>query len=453
MDAVTDDVEEDYSARDLAEGLASGDASILELPASTLAAPVIRLGSEDRKSLLERVDPETAAQLLEHCPFEQSVESLGELDPEVASKILEELPSDWQVDFITELSPELSEPILEQLSPEITDRIRSLSVYESDTAGGLMSTEVLSYHQRTRVSELIEDLRQHAGEYRDYEVQYIYVTGSRRQLAGVIRLRDLLLTHGDPRLDELNVIEPIAVPVTKSLEDLKAFFDDYSFLGVPVVDERNRLLGIVHRRAVSEALAEQNESDFLKAQGIVGGEELRTMKLSLRSKRRLSWLSVNILLNVVAASVIALFQDTLAQAISLAVFLPIISDMSGCSGNQAVAVSMRELTLGLVNARDVGWVLVREVVLGLVNGLVLGVLIAGVAFVWKGNPYLGLVVGLAMLANTVIAVSLGGTIPLVLKRLGRDPALASGPILTTVTDLCGFLLVLGLASVMIERIA
>ncbi len=176
------------------------------------------------------------------------------------------------------------------------------------------------------------------------------------------------------------------------------------------------------------------------------------MPVLTRARRRLSWLSLNILLNIVAASVIAVYEDTLSAVIALAVFLPIVSDMSGCSGNQAVAVSMRELSLGIVKPYEVARVWLQEVSVGLINGLVLGCLLAVAAWLWKGNPYLGLVVGAALATNTVVAVSLGGTVPLLLKRMKVDPAVASGPILTTVTDMCGFFLVLSFATVMLSRL-
>jgi magnesium transporter len=235
------------------------------------------------------------------------------------------------------------------------------------------------------------------------------------------------------------------------LEDLELLFDRHPFLGLPVVDE-GRLQGLVRRASVEEALAQRAASNFRLVQGIVGGEELRTMSVMRRSGRRLSWLSVNILLNVAAASVIVAFEATLAKVIALAAFLPIISDMSGCSGNQAVAVSMRELSLGLVNPREVLRVWGKELAVGVINGTVLGALLACVAWLWKGNPYLGIVVGGALAVNTVVAVSIGGTIPLFLKRLGFDPALASGPILTTVTDMCGFFFALGFATLALHRL-
>ena len=172
------------------------------------------------------------------------------------------------------------------------------------------------------------------------------------------------------------------------------------------------------------------------------------MPLGIRAKRRLAWLSVNIVLNILAASVISAYEETLVAVIAIAVFLPMVSDMSGCSGNQAVGVTMRELALGLVRPADALRVWLKEVTVGAINGVALGCLIGIVAWVWKGNPWLGLVIGLALALNTVIAVSIGGVVPLLLKRVGQDPAVASGPLLTTITDMAGFFLVLSLASLM-----
>ena len=172
------------------------------------------------------------------------------------------------------------------------------------------------------------------------------------------------------------------------------------------------------------------------------------MPTFVRARRRLAWLSANIVLNIIAASVISAYEETLAAVIAIAVFLPMVSDMSGCSGNQAVGVSMRELSLGLIQPKDAFRVWRKEVSVGLVNGILLGLLIGAVAWVWKGNPWLGLVIGLALAANSVIAVSIGGVVPLILKHLKQDPAAASGPLLTTITDMAGFFLVLSLASLM-----
>ena len=314
-----------------------------------------------------------------------------------------------------------------------------------------MMTEFISYPDDMTVKAVIQDLSTRPDDYALYNVQYLYVLGKTGKLRGVLRLRDLVF--GNPDLPVKKVMAPPeAVPVSTSMEDLGAYFDDHEMSAVPAVDEHNKMVGVVRRRAVYDALAEKAEEDNLKARGIVGGEELRSMPVLTRSGRRLSWLSVNVLLNILAASVIAAYQDTLSAAIALAVFLPIISDMSGCSGNQAVAVSMRELALGLVRPNELARVLAKEAGIGLLNGLVLGLMLGGAAWLWKGNPFLGLVVGGALALNTFVAVSFGGLIPLVLKRLKLDPALVSSPLLTTVTDMCGFFFVLSFASIMLERL-
>ena len=177
------------------------------------------------------------------------------------------------------------------------------------------------------------------------------------------------------------------------------------------------------------------------------------MDLKSRCIKRLSWLGPNIVLNMAAASIIAANEATLKEVIALAVFLPIVSDMSGCSGNQAVAVSIRELTLGIHRPGDYWRVVIKEGAVGIINGLVLGLLLGFTAYLWKGNIYLGLVVAIALSLNTILSVLLGGLVPLFLKRMKVDPALASGPILTTCTDMCGFLLVLSLASAMLAQLA
>ncbi|MBW1782533.1 MAG: magnesium transporter, partial [Deltaproteobacteria bacterium] len=317
----------------------------------------------------------------------------------------------------------------------------------------LMIPEYLAFSSQMLIKDVLDDLREHGEVYSDYDIQYAYVVSEQGKLLGVLRLRDLLLVPKNKPVTEIMIRNPQKVSADTALRELREFFTQYNFLGLPVVDARDRLIGVVRSAAVREAVNKRSNQLFLKFAGIVGGEEFRTMSLFRRSSRRLSWLSVNILLNIVAASVIALYQDTLEKAIVLAVFLPIISDMSGCSGNQAVAVSIRELTLGLVRPKELLRVLSKESAIGVINGLVLGLLLGGAAFLWKGNPYLGLVVGASLAANTMVAVSFGGLVPLILRRMRTDPALASGPLLTTITDMCGFFFVLSFASVLLSRLS
>ena len=415
------------------------------LPPADTPLVVSRLDASDRCELFELLDPEEAAGVIANMKDLGPHILLSKLAPETAARILHELPSNLETDLIAAMKPAAAEKILGLLSDRETDDVKALARYDSDVAGGLMVTEILSYSESTTVGEVVDDLRRNSGVYARFNIQYIYVTRDEDLLVGVLRIRDLLLSEAETGLGQLILEDPVTVDHETALEDLRDLFDRYRYLGLPVVAD-GKLVGVLRRGAVEEAIAEKNARQFRLVQGIIGGEEVRTMPVVVRSGRRLAFLSANIVLNVVAASVIVYFEDTLASLIALAAFLPIISDMSGCSGNQAVAVSMRELALGLVRPKEVLRVLGKELSVGLFNGAALGLLLGLVAWVWRGNPTLGIVVGLALALNTVVAVSMGGVVPLVLKGFGVDPALASGPILTTVTDICGFFLALGFAA-------
>jgi magnesium transporter len=315
-----------------------------------------------------------------------------------------------------------------------------------------MITEYVAVNEDASVAEVVAELRQNVERYAGYVAQYVYALSATGLLRGVLPLRELLLARSDRKVREIMIPNPIALPASASLEAVIELFDRYAFLGIPVTQGDGKLLGIVLREDVDDARVDRAESDQMKSLGIIGGEELRSMPLWRRSTRRLSWLSVSILLNLISASMVALFQDTLVAAIALAFFLPIVSGMSGNAGSQAVAVSLREMSLGLLRPLDLAYVLAKEASVGVLNGVVLGAMIGVVALLWKGNAMLGLVVGGALALNTVLAVSLGGTIPLLLRRIGADPALASGPILTTVTDLCGFFFVLSFASLVLGQL-
>ena len=411
-----------------------------------------RLEPEEQQLIMARVSPESAADFIEYIPNEPAADLLGELSPEVAASIVSELDSDDAADVLAELDQEDLEEILRFMDERDAGEARQLLAYDDDVAGGLMMTEYFSYPKAFRAGAVLQDLARREEEYELHNVHYIYVTGRGKKLHGVVLIRDIVFAAPGVRLEEI-ARPAVTVRDTTPLDELENLFDEKSFTAVPVVDEENRMLGVVRRRAVYDAVAERAESEHMKSQGIMGGEELRSMPTQLRSRRRLSWLSINIVLNLIAASVIAQYQDVLAAVIVLAVFLPIVSDMSGCSGNQAVAVSMRELSLGVIKPADFYYVWRKEAIVGLINGTVLGLLIAGVAWVWQGNPWLGLVVGSALAINTLVAVSIGGTVPVLLKSLKIDPAVASGPILTTVTDMCGFFLLLGTASLMLPLLA
>ncbi|BCR06211.1 magnesium transporter MgtE [Desulfuromonas versatilis] len=428
--------------------------AFLDLMSPTETALAIsRLSSEDQSRLLTLLSPADAAEVLEDISETQAADMIEELSPAHAAAILEELDSDHIADLLGDMDEDSAAAILDNMAPEEAEEARQFLEYPPDTAGGLMISECLAYREEQRISDVLTDLQANRETYADYNVQYLYVTDERQRLRGVLRMHDLLFpVHAAP-LSQLMIRDPHKVRVDAGLDRLRDFFEEHRLFGAPVVDEQNRLQGVVLPEAVEEAGRKRSVRQFLGLSGIIGGEEFRSMPLLVRSGRRLSWLSLNIVLNIIAASVIAIYQDTLAAAIALAVFLPMVSDMSGCSGNQAVAVSMRELSLGLVRPGELLRVMAKEASLGVVNGLALGLLLGAVAFFWKNNYYLGLVVGGALAANTLVAVTLGGLLPLLLKRLKMDPALVSSPLLTTVTDMAGFFFVLSFATAVLPRLS
>ncbi|MDW3197666.1 MAG: magnesium transporter [Cytophagales bacterium] len=438
------------------EQLVSPDPEVIkefleEMRSEDVAGIISHLEKEERVQLLHVLKPEEAAELIDEIPWQQAVKILEDMDAQETAAILQEMPSDDQADFLAEFETANQNAVLDEWQPDAVEEVKKLIQYDDHSAGGLMITEFLAFDESLTVGEVVKNLSDHAEKYERYNLQYIYVT-SHDKFEGVLQMRDLLLRKRSTPLTDIVLRDAITVNDDDNLDELISFFDTHDFYGVPVVNQKRDLLGVVLRKDLREAETEQINYEHLETQGIVGGEELRTLPILTRAKRRLSWLSVNILLNIAAASVIAVYQDTLSAVIALAVFLPIISDMSGCSGNQAVAVSLRELSLGVIKPFELVRVLWQEASVGLINGLVLGTLIGLAAWIWKGNIYLGLVVGGALGINTLIAVSLGGAIPLILKRFNVDPALASGPLLTTITDMLGFFLALTFASTLMPHL-
>lgn len=407
------------------------------------------MNADEREQFLSILVPETAAELVEEAPAELAVAMIKDLDSSVAAKIMEELQTGTQADIVQDMETSDAEAILSEMNSDIAEDVRRLALYEAETAGGLMDLEVFSFLSDESVGTVLKRIVDSDDEFERHRGQHPYILDKSGKLVGVVSLRDLLRSKRSMILSEIMTL-PISVSPDVTQDNLVTLFDENPFLGLPVVDHEGMILGVVSRIELSDAELERAELQSLFRQRT--GDELRSMPTLLRSRRRLAWLSSNIVLNIIAASVISAYEETLAAVIAIAVFLPMVSDMSGCSGNQAVGVSMRELSLGLTRPIDLFHVLKKELGVGIINGVVLGILIGIVAWIWKDNMFLGLVIGLALSVNTLIAVSIGGTVPLILKRFGIDPAVASGPLLTTVTDMAGFFLVLSLASLFMPQL-
>lgn len=420
-----------------------------------IARALSRLPEQTRTDLFVLLGPEASADLIEGLSDTQGSDLIEVLEAAVAAAIVDELESQHRADILGEMDEEDAEAILQAMDPEEALDARSLLRYDEETAGGIMVTEFVLYRADTPVWKVLEDLRANAETYSDYGVQYVYVESERGTLIGVVRLRDLVLSAGEKRLRDIMIGNPLYVLADTALEEVVQFFDRYPFYSVPVTDESQRMVGVVRRAHVEEAVGEGHERNLLRFGGIIGGEELRSMPARERVSRRLVWVGVNLPLSMLAATTLPFFEATILGLPAILFFIPIIGNLCGCSGNQAVAVSIRELALGLIKPED-GWrVIGKELQVGLVNGAVLALAITCVALGMdyvRGYqaPIVALLIGLAFLINTVNAVCLGGIVPLALRRLKLDPALGAPPILTTLTDMCGFFILLTLATLAIR---
>ena len=424
---------------------------LLELDEADARHAFFRLGDDEQDRLLTLIDGVSAERLLAGLPELKIALLLERVKPETAAKILEAFTTAEQAHILEEIAPPDAAPIVDELETETAREINELVAFDENTAGWLMDPTPVSFRRNQSVGDVLKLVIEDESALDSASGQHPYVVSKTDKLIGVLSLRSLLLAKRSAQLSDI-LTSPLTVTPDTSLEDLRDIFDDHDYLGVPVVDEHYRLIGAVSKEAFMDAWRTHLQRNAQSARGVVG-DELRSMPLLFRSRRRLSWLSANIVLNIIAASVIASFEETLTAVIALAIFLPMVSDMSGCSGNQAVAVSMREISLGLARPSDALRVWWKEASVGLINGTALGIIIGFVVWMWKGDPVLAVVIGLALSINTLIAVSIGGVVPLVLKRFRVDPAVASGPLLTTITDMAGFFLVLGFATLALPWIA
>ena len=426
------------------------DAYLDTLSPSEIARSVSRLEEDIQAGLLTVMDPEDAADLIEELPDAQGVDLIEDLPVERAAAIIDEMDSDHRADLLGDLDEADVEAILSRMDPDEATEARELLKYDHETAGGIMITEYVVYTEDSTVGDVLNDLRTNAEDYSDYSIQYAYVKSEAGALMGVLRLRDLVLSTDSRPIREIMIVNPVSVLDSTKLDDLEHLIDRYPFSGLPVVNRAGKLVGVVMRADVEEAHSERTDRSFMRFSGIIGGEELRTAPVSERAVQRLWWLSLNLILSLVAAWVVFLFEETIQQFILLAAILPVIANVSGCSGNQAIAVSIRELALGLVNTDDVLRVVRMELAVGVINGTVMGILLGVIISVFtQENALFGLVVGISLAMNAVLAVGLGGAIPIILKRFNIDPALAAAPILTTVVDTMGFLIILGLTTMIL----
>src|SRR5918996_3991820 len=422
-------------------------------------------------NLLQKQHPADLAQLFSELPDKDrhaafsvlvernsrlAMEGLSELDPEAGARLLsdrsaeeivkltQELPSDDAAAIIDYLPEELSAAVLEliQKRPAGAD-VGELLDYPEQTAGRIMNPRVFALSEDITAGEAITALQ----GSREFEmVFYLYVIDVRRHLVGVVSLRRLLLVPPTTPLKRIMTTDLISVRVDMDQEEVARQVASYNLLAIPVVDEENKLVGVITVDDVIDVIKDEATEDIYRLAGVAGDERAFTPAgESLR--KRLPWLGINLGTAFLAASVVGLFEGTISSITALAVFMPIVAGMGGNAATQTLTVIVRGIALGELSWSNSRNALMKEATVGIGNGLALGIVAAGVAWATRGNPVLGLVLGMAMIINMFVAATAGTLIPLGLRAVNVDPALASSVFITTMTDVFGFFSFLGLATV------
>lgn len=418
----------------------------------------------DAADILEALGEEVAGELIADLEAEQAVEVLEELRPDLAADLLEELPSadaarlleqmlpEEAADVLGEVEEEAVEALLDLMEPEAADELRQLLVYPVDSAGGLMTTDVAVLPVGLTAGEAIERVRQLHDELE--ELSYVYVVDDDGRLVGVLSFRDLVFARPATGLDETMVRHPVAVAATTDREEVADLVQRYHLFGVPVVDDDGRLLGMVTSDVVIQAVEEEASEDFAVAVG-AGVDETVRSPVTKSIRRRLPWILFDVAMSALVVVAISRFSEVLSAFTVLAALMPLVARVGGDAGAQSLAVVIRGLAIDDIPLSSARPVIGREMAVGAINGVAVGVLSGVLGYAMQtltgGDQAvrIGLVMMVAAIANLVVAGAAGAGIPLALRRLGLDPALASNLFLTTVTDLIGFAGFLAIATALL----
>ncbi|MBI9015303.1 MAG: magnesium transporter [Clostridiales bacterium] len=399
------------------------------------------LNEEQRNILIKALDTEEAAEVLENIDSEVFSQIIRALTLKDKRDILDEMSHDDIADHLNELSDERGEEIMTYLDDDDADDVRELLIYDEDTAGGLMTTEFVSLEEEFTVAESILYLQKHAPAAET--IYYLFVIDEYEKLSGVISLRDLIIGDSEDKVKELMNTRVISVNVSDDQEEVAKVVSKYDFLAIPVIDDFDHMKGIITVDDIIDILEEEATEDMYKFAGAseleadAYEEDLGTrIWNSIRS--RLPWLIVTLFGGMLSASIIASYQDALDSNAILAIFIPILAGMGGNVGTQSSTITVRNIAVGNITGIEVWKTIIHEMSVGLSVGLFCSTIALFASFfIYDISPGLAVVVGLAMWANMFVASTIGTVVPLIFKKIGVDPAVASAPFITMTIDLTG----------------
>lgn len=421
---------------------------IEEIPAADGAAVLTNLSSEDAADVAEYLDPDTAGRILSEMDPTAAASVITDMAAPEASMVLAAMNPDDRVDVLGHLSGQLHDQLILELNEEDAAAVHQLEQYPTDTAGGIMTTEVTALYESLHVEQAIAQLRQLNEELE--QMFYVYVIDRRGHLIGVLSMRDLILAKPERLLSQIMRSNVVSVPATMDQEQVAKLMRRYNYLAMPVVDAQHRLVGLITVDDVVDVLEEEATEDVQRMFG-AGAEERLSSPWFFSFRMRVGWLVVNLATAFMAGAVVGLFEEMVARLPVLAIYMPIVAGMGGNASAQAMAVAVRGIALGQVDRSLLARVLYRQGLVGLCTGIVIGLVTAAVALIFhhERGSTLGLVVGLALIINHTMACTTGVAIPFIMKSLGFDPAQSATIFATTVTDIVGFFSLLGLASLLL----
>jgi len=397
-----------------------------------------------RQVIWSLLEPEQEADVLNELPEDLRNQFLVEMEPKALALIVGQLDDDDVADILHDLPNSITEQVLGIMDEADRTRLATVLAFPDDVAGGLMSTDTISIRADLTLDVVMRYLRRHAEIPQNTDS--IMVVNREDHFVGILPIRILLVTDPSQSVREMMLTNRDAIPAQLPAAEVARLFERNDWISAPVVDEQNRLLGRITIDDVVDVIREEADHSLTSLGGI--GEDEDTFATVMQTApRRAVWLGINLITAFIASSVINLFQDTIEKVVALAVLMPIVASMGGVAGTQTLTVLIRGLAMGQLNTRNQRWLVAREALVGMANGILWAIVVAAAASVWFDDWTLGLVIAAAMMINLMTAGLAGAVIPLTLKRLGIDPALAGGVVLTTVTDVVGFLSFLGLAAI------
>ncbi|MEF2155577.1 magnesium transporter [Luteimonas sp. FXH3W] len=399
-----------------------------------------------RNVLWGLVDPEDDGEVLLHVGDEVREGLIADMDQDELVAAVEDLDIDDLADLVEDLPDAVINEVVRSMDRDDRERLEQVLSYDEDTAGRLMNPDVVTVRADTTIDVVLRYLRLR-GELPDH-TDYLFVVSKRHQYMGRISVASLLTSDPNTPINKLIDDAQPAIDVNESSTEVARQFSDHDWVSAPVVDDGNVLLGRITIDDVVDIIREEAEHQALSAAGLDEDEDMFS-PVHKAFRRRLIWLTVNLGTAFLAASVVDQFSPTIEKIVALAVLMPIVAGMGGNSGTQVLTLMVRGLALGQIGASNVWFLLRKELSVALINGLALGVFLGVIVLIWFHQPMLSLVIGCALLFNVLTSAAGGVLVPLALKRMGFDPALAGGVLLTTLTDTMGFLGFLGLATLIL----